>query len=105
MREIYSPNVGMDSRNRVSKVRPETKAFAIKLRKKLTPSENLLWQRLRKNTLGVRIRRQQVVWGYVANFYCATKSLVIELDGKFHRGRENEDALRDGRLKKRGIRT
>jgi Uncharacterized protein conserved in bacteria len=71
----------------------------------MTPSEKLLWQEVRGDKLGVRVSRQKIVFDYVADFYCAAASLVIELDGRFHEERKDRDAIRDENLARAGITT
>src|SRR5437870_684285 len=93
-------NIGRRSPNRTDRVRPETREMARRLRKNQTPSEEVLWQALRGKKIGVRIKRQAVVWGYIADFYCPAASLITELDGYFHKGREAQDATRDRNLER-----
>jgi very-short-patch-repair endonuclease len=58
---------------------------AQELRKTLTPAEKILWERLRrKNILGVKFRRQQIIEGFIVDFYCEAAKLVIEVDGEIH---------------------
>jgi very-short-patch-repair endonuclease len=54
------------------------------LRKQSTSPEQRLWQVLRGAQLGVRFRRQQGIGCYIADFYCASAGLVIEVDGDSH---------------------
>jgi very-short-patch-repair endonuclease len=55
------------------------------LRNGTTRQEEILWESLRKNKiLGVRFRRQHPIGTYVADFYCHSAKLVIELDGPDH---------------------
>jgi|JI10StandDraft_1071094.scaffolds.fasta_scaffold139705_2 very-short-patch-repair endonuclease len=54
------------------------------LRKQPTAPEQRLWQVLRGSQLGVRFRRQQGIGCYIADFYCASAGLVIEVDGESH---------------------
>ena len=56
------------------------------LRRDMTPAETNFWQELRGNKLGVRFRRQQVIAGFIVDFYCDQPGLVIELDGSVHQG-------------------
>src|ERR1700739_1075315 len=67
------------------------RANALRLRKKATPTEVLLWKRLRTITPeGTHFRRQVPIGPYVADFACMAAHLVIELDGSQH----NTDANR-----------
>jgi very-short-patch-repair endonuclease len=55
------------------------------LRNNSTKHEQILWEHLRKNKiLGVRIKRQHPIGTYIADFYCHTARLVIEIDGPVH---------------------
>ena len=61
------------------------KTKARELRKNQTHTEKLLWQHLRsRNFYAFRFRRQQVIGCYIADFYCSTAKLIIELDGSQH---------------------
>jgi len=76
------------------------------LRRRMTPQEKILWHALRNDALGaLHFRRQQVVAGYIVDFYCASAKLAIEIDGGSHLDRTEHDALRDRALSEIGIRT
>ncbi len=62
---------------------PKLKHNAQNLRKAMTKEERHLWYDFLKN-LNVTIHRQKVIGNYIADFYCASKKLVIELDGGHH---------------------
>jgi very-short-patch-repair endonuclease len=66
--------------------------------------EVLLWQVLRGNRLGVKFRRQHPVGGYVADFYCSSLRLIVEVDGEAHNlgNRPERDASRDAFLNGNG---
>jgi very-short-patch-repair endonuclease len=71
----------------------------------MTPDEEILWQRLRANRLdGWHFRRQQVIDGFIVDFYCHKAGLVVELDGPIHEGQVEYDAERDNALESRGLR-
>jgi very-short-patch-repair endonuclease len=74
-------------------------------RREMTPAEKMLWKELRGNKLGVHFRRQQVIAGFIVDFYCHKAGLVIELDGSVHDEQIEEDAQRDKVLKEMGLRT
>jgi very-short-patch-repair endonuclease len=77
---------------------------AKQLRQEMTPAERLLWQRVRANQIrGLRFRRQQVIDGFIVDFYCHAASLVIELDGAIHQQQAQYDAERDRVLAARGL--
>jgi very-short-patch-repair endonuclease len=51
----------------------------------LTEQEELLWRRLRNRSfLGLKFRRQQPIDGYVADFCCFEKRVIVEVDGAVH---------------------
>lgn len=55
------------------------------LRQVMTASEKKLWELVRrKQMLGLKFGRQQVIDGFVADFYCHQAKLVIEVDGGIH---------------------
>ncbi len=52
---------------------------AKELRRNMTPAEKILWEKLRYNRLGgLQFRRQQIIDGYIVDFYCHIKALIIE---------------------------
>jgi len=57
--------------------------LAKQLRKEMTKEERHLWYDFLRN-YPVRFLRQKVLGKYIADFYCAQASLVIELDGSQH---------------------
>ena len=79
------------------KVHNNTKLFDRRkeLRRNSTPQEEALWNELRGNKLGFRFRRQHSVGGYILDFYCFSKRLIIEVDGDFHNLTKEYDAVRD----------
>ncbi len=80
-------------------------ARAKELRREMTKEEASLWQRLRTNRLeGWHFRRQQVIAGYIADFYCHAASLVVEIDGPIHANQVEYDAERDCVLTEMGFR-
>ena len=81
-------------------------ANARRLRREMTDTERKLWALLRARQLGVKIRRQVPIGGYIADFLCEEKKLIIEVDGSQHfepRGRKS-DEIRDDHLRKLGYR-
>lgn len=57
---------------------------ARELRREQTPEEQMLWQAVRNNALGVKFRRQWPVAGYIVDFVCFEAKLMVELDGSQH---------------------
>ena len=50
----------------------------------MTDAERLLWSRLRANQLGFKFRRQHEIAGYIVDFVCNERKLIVELDGSQH---------------------
>ena len=75
---------------------PEKQALAVQMRREMTPSEKRLWEKLRAGRLnGLSFRRQQVIGGFIADFYCRSARLVIECDGSVHANQLEYDRERD----------
>ena len=63
-------------------------ALARSLRKNMTPQERKLWYEfLRKCDL--KFQRQKAIGRYIADFYCASAKLIIEIDGGQHYDEES----------------
>ena len=75
------------------------------MRKNPTEAENRLWEMLRRKSLGVRVKRQHPMWGYIADFYIASAGICVEVDGGYHQQRTGVDEARDAALKRHGITT
>ena len=83
---------------------PALKPFARTLRRRMTFSEVLLWERIRRGQIcGARFRRQKPLLRYIVDFYCDELRLVVEVDGASHDFREAEDKGRDSALRGQGI--
>jgi len=66
-------------------LRREMVAIARDFRKTPTPTEAVLWQRLRgRQIAGVKFRRQQPIGPFVVDFCAPRLRLVIEIDGPIH---------------------
>ena len=77
---------------------------AKELRHEMTPAEKILWEELRANKLGVHFRRQQVIQGFIVDFYCHRAGLVVEVDGDIHDLQKEEDERREKVLSEMGLR-
>jgi very-short-patch-repair endonuclease len=73
------------------------------LRRDMTSAEKLLWEELRANKLGVHFRRQQVIAGFIVDFYCHKAALIVEIDGDIHDFQQEEDARRAKVLSEMGL--
>lgn len=82
------------------------KQTARRLRKEMTPSEQLLWARLRRKQLqGTQFYRQKPIGTYIVDFYAPNAKLVVEVDGSQHlvlKHRQN-DRERDAYLTNAGL--
>ena len=58
------------------KVTKEKLQRAKELRREMTPAEKILWNELRANKLGVHFRRQQVIAGFIVDFYCHPVKII-----------------------------
>jgi len=74
------------------------------LRVDQTNAETVLWNRIRNRQIdGHKFVRQVPISGYICDFVCRERRLIIEVDG----GQHNEsaaDAIRDRRLMDEGYR-
>jgi very-short-patch-repair endonuclease len=77
------------------------------LRRTMTPAENIFWQRVRNRQIAkLKFRRQQVIYGYIVDFYCEELRLCVEIDGPIH-GRPRQkliDRKKDAVLQAIGLR-
>jgi len=85
---------------------PAKLALAKFFRSYPTPEEARCWHWLRRRGVGGwHFRRQQVIEGYIVDFFCAKLRLVIELDGSVHDRLDSieYDRYRDEVLIARGL--
>ena len=95
------PNKSLISGQKIS---PELLARAKAMRRAMTPAESKLWHHLRGNRLGgFHFRRQQIIDGYIVDFYCHALGLVVEVDGSGHLDQEAYDRARDAHLAEMGL--
>jgi very-short-patch-repair endonuclease len=83
---------------------PEIKEKARQLRNNPTIAESLLWKELKsKKFFGLKFLRQHPIiyeskkkehFFFIPDFYCASKKLIIEVDGKIHNYQKNRDEHR-----------
>jgi len=79
------------------------KEFSKENRQNQTETESLLWEELRNNKLGHKIRRQHAIGIFIADFVCLDRRLVIELDGEYHLNNKEYDEARTAFLKDEGF--
>jgi very-short-patch-repair endonuclease len=87
---------------------------ARKLRRNQTPSEKIVWEQLRNRKFcNLKFYRQYPIhFTYenrprfiIADFYCRSRKLIIEIDGKYHEEIRDRDELRDFVMDELGIKT
>ena len=57
---------------------------AKEMRNNPTEAESVLWQHLIGGQMGEHFRRQHPIAGYIPDFVCLKKKLIIEIDGGYH---------------------
>ncbi len=74
-------------------------------RKNNTDAETVLWEQLRNNKLGYKFRRQHPVEGFITDFACSARGLIVEVDGGYHSNPDQEkyDAARTKEIEQRGF--
>jgi very-short-patch-repair endonuclease len=93
------PNIVIGQR-----VDPAKVVRAKELRRQMTPAERRSRNGLRANRLsGLQFRFQQVIDGFIVDFYCHAAAVVMEVDGPVHEDRADYDAGRDRLLTSRGL--
>ena len=81
-------------------------ARARALRKKMTPAEARLWIHLRElRSEGLHFRRQSPRRGYILDFVCLDRRVIVEVDGASHadEDRARKDRVRDAVLAREGF--
>ena len=70
-----------------------------------TLGELRLWELLRRDTLGVRFRRQEPIGRYIVDFVCLKRKVIVEVDGWTHIIDEDPNYARnrDAFLARRGF--
>ena len=81
--------------------------YAKQNRKEPTEAENILWQELRnRNLKGFEFRRQHAIAGFIPDFVCLDRKLMVEIDGGYHNEPEQQkyDSARTEWLNEHGYR-
>lgn len=84
------------------KANPIKEVYAKSMRDNLTPPEAILWAHINNKQLGVKFRQQVIIRGYIVDFYCGSRRLAVEVDGKQHN--IEYDLLRDSRIQEAKVR-
>jgi len=108
VREQRAPGTSLGFMDPLRRV-PSGRKFALarELRRTATPAERYAWSLLQsRGVLGLKFRRQQVLHGFIVDFYCAAERLVLELEGAPHAASERRayDAARAATLEAAGYR-
>ncbi len=83
---------------------PKLKDRAKALRYAENLSEVLFWMQVHKGHFyKIDFDRQRIIGNYIVDFYVKKLSLVIEIDGSSHIGKEDYDAQRENYLKSLGL--
>ena len=78
---------------------------ARQLRNTATDAERRLWHHLRLRGLGgCKFRRQAPIAGYIVDFVCLDRKLIVELDGGQHGEMAARDLVRTRKLEAAGYR-
>lgn len=83
-----NPNTNFNWQTTNSEIWKNLKERARELRKGQTEAEELIWEQIRKEKLGVKFRRQQVISTYIVDFVSLELKLVLEIDGGIHQDEE-----------------
>ncbi|MFN8210008.1 MAG: DUF559 domain-containing protein [Bacteroidales bacterium] len=74
------------------------------LRSRMNKTESIVWEKLnRKQICNVRFRRQHPIDIFIADFYCHSAKLVIEIDGEIHNFQRQYDIGRTAEMNKYDI--
>jgi very-short-patch-repair endonuclease len=85
---------------------PQFKLLRRKLRTFPTKAERVLWERIRKESLGKLFRRQFGIANHIVDFFCWKEKLIIEIDGGIHKDQKvkEQDLWRQQDLENLGYR-
>jgi ATP-dependent DNA helicase RecG len=87
---------GTSVRNRHETARPSTyklmKELQLERKKKTTEAEQVLWEQLKTKKLDIKFRRQHILDDFIVDFISIEKRLIIEVDGKYHNTKEQQEA-------------
>jgi len=83
---------------------PKLTKLARKLRNNMSPPEIILWNQLKgKKLRGYDFHRQKPIDNYIVDFFCSKLKLIIEVDGKVHIDKGEEDIERQSKLESLGF--
>ncbi len=70
------------------------KDFRNDLKKNPTKAEAIIWEYLKTKKTGYKIRRLHIIGGFITDFVCLSKKLIIEIDGEIHLNQKEYDENR-----------
>jgi very-short-patch-repair endonuclease len=73
------------------------------LRKKTSLPEQFFWEQLKTSIIKTKFLKQQLIHGYIVDFWAPAEQIVVELDGIQHLSRREKDAQRDQVMRSHGI--
>lgn len=89
---------------RLQRVTAEKLKMAKWMRSHMTLAEKCFWNGVKTDKfMGLHFRRQQVIHGFIADFYCEELNLVVEVDGGVHEQQKDYDKLRTKIIKQYGL--
>jgi very-short-patch-repair endonuclease len=90
----------MERINNLTELREHRK----ELRRNQTEAESIIWWYVRGKRIGPKFKRQHSISGYIVDFYCAEKKLILEIDGEIHNTTQakESDLVRDKFFKDMG---
>lgn len=76
---------------------------AREFRKDTTEAEKIFWNKVLKNKKFTHLKftRQKPLGNFIADFYCASLKLAIEIDGEIHTFQKARDKERDSLLEQK----
>ncbi|MFY9241808.1 MAG: DUF559 domain-containing protein [Polaribacter sp.] len=63
-----------------------------KRKQQTTEAERILWEQLKTKKLDFKFRRKHIVDEFIVDFICIEKKIIIEVDGKYHTTKEQQEA-------------
>jgi len=86
------------------KINPEKLAQTKRFRKQMTQAEIVFWKLARINKVqGLHFRRQQILDGLIADFFCNQIGLIVEIDGGIHERQKDYDKERERIISQHGF--
>lgn len=80
-------------------------AFAKQMRENPTETEAAMWAWLSSPRMSFTWVRQEIVWGWIVDFYCPEQRIILEVDGLSHNTptAQARDAIRDQVMEAKGL--